>query len=218
MVSQTGLLAPQTSVSECLDRMTTGRGRSRPLATYRLQFHRGFRFDDGRKLVSYLRELGISTCYSSPILTSRSGSMHGYDITDHNQINPELGGEDQFRALVRELRQAGLGLLLDIVPNHMGVGQGNNPWWQDVLQNGQSSEFAGYFDIDWTPLKGELHGKVLLPILGDQYGDELDRGAIVLHLEHGAFYFRYYDRQLPIDPQTYTLIFEAIERAPGRLP
>jgi len=92
MVSQTGLLTPQTAVSECLSRMVAGTGRSRPLATYRLQFHRGFRFDEGRKLVPYLRDLGISTCYSSPILTARSGSMHGYDITDHNQINPELGG------------------------------------------------------------------------------------------------------------------------------
>src|SRR4051812_14187603 len=142
MVSQTGLVAPQTSVAECLDRMAAGTQRNRPLATYRLQFHRGFRFDDGRKLVSYLHALGISTFYSSPILNARTGSMHGYDITDHNQINPELGGEGEFRNLVRDLREAGMGLLLDIVPNHMGVGQGNNPWWQDVLQNGQASEFA----------------------------------------------------------------------------
>jgi (1->4)-alpha-D-glucan 1-alpha-D-glucosylmutase len=211
MVSQTGFLAPQTSVSECLDRMAAGAGRSRPVATYRLQFHRGFRFDDARKFVAYLHALGISHCYSSPILKSRPGSMHGYDIIDHNQINPELGGEDQFRSLVRDLRQAGLGLLLDVVPNHMGAGHGANPWWQDVLQNGQASEFANYFDIDWTPLKGELHGKVLLPILGDQYGDELDRGNIVLHFENDVFFFRYYDRLLPIDPQTYDLIFEPLD-------
>ncbi len=218
MVSQTGLLVPQTSVSECLDRMAAGATRSRPLATYRFQFHRGFRFDEGRKLIPYLHALGISTYYSSPILMSRAGSMHGYDITDHNQINPELGGEDQFRALVRDLRQSGLTLLLDIVPNHMGVGQGKTPWWQDVLENGQASEFANYFDIDWTPLKGELHGKVLLPFLGDQYGDELDRGAIVLHLDDGAFFIRYYDRQLPVDPQTYPLIFEPLDDLHGRVP
>src|SRR5512140_378965 len=115
MVSQTGLLAPASSVAECLDRMAAGKGRSRPLATYRLQFHRGFRFDDARKLVPYLHALGISHCYSSPILKSRAGSMHGYDITDHNQVNPELGGEEEFRNLVRDLRQAGLGLLLDVV-------------------------------------------------------------------------------------------------------
>ena len=216
MVMQSGLLAPATAVRDCLDRLAAGHGRSRPLATYRLQFHRGFRFDEARKLVSYLHALGISHCYSSPILQSRPGSMHGYDITDHNQVNPELGGEDEFRNLVRDLRQAGLGLLLDIVPNHMGVGYGSNPWWQDVLQNGQASEFATYFDIDWTPLKGELHGKILLPILGDQYGDELDRGAITLHFDNHAFFLRYYDRQLPIDPQTYPIVFEAFDDLRGR--
>ena len=102
MVSNTGLLAPQTTIAECLDRMAAGRERSRPLATYRLQFHSGFRFSDARKLVSYLYALGVSHCYSSPILKSRTGSMHGYDITDHNQINPEIGTEDDFRALVRD--------------------------------------------------------------------------------------------------------------------
>src|SRR5512132_1464108 len=141
MVSQTGLLTPQTTVAECLNRMVTGNERSRPMATYRLQFHSGFRFSDARKLVPYLHALGVSHCYSSPILKSRTGSMHGYDITDHNQINPEIGSEDEFRALVRDLRAAGIGLILDIVPNHMGVGHGTNPWWQDVLQNGQASEF-----------------------------------------------------------------------------
>ena len=211
MVTQSGVLTAQASVKECLDRFFAGHGRTRPLSTYRLQFHKGFRFEDARKLVPYLHALGISHCYSSPILKSRAGSMHGYDIVDHNQINPEIGTEDEFRAFVRDLRQAGIGLVLDIVPNHMGVGHGTNPWWQDVLQHGQASRFANYFDIDWRPFKGEMQGKVLLPILGDQYGDELERGNIKLAYEDGEFYCTYYEKRLPLDPQTFPLIFESFE-------
>jgi (1->4)-alpha-D-glucan 1-alpha-D-glucosylmutase len=206
-----GLPVVETSgLTECLDRLAATKGSNRPLSTYRVQFHRGFRFADARRLVPYLHALGISHCYSSPILQSRPGSLHGYDITDHNQLNPEIGTEEELQEFVRELKSAGMGLVLDTVPNHMGVGHGGNPWWQDVLENGQASRYAQFFDIDWKPLKNELHGKVLLPILGDQYGEELERGNIVLHFEDGVFFCTYYDKRLPIDPQTVPLIFEPL--------
>ncbi len=197
-------------LSECLDRLAATKGRNRPLSTYRLQFQRGFRFQDARYLVPYLHALGITHCYSSPILKSRPGSMHGYDITDHNQLNPELGTEEEFQDFVRELKSAGMGLVLDIVPNHMGVGHGSNPWWQDVLENGQASRYAQFFDIDWRPLKHELHGKLLLPILGSSYGEELERGNLVLQYADGVYFCLYYGYRLPIDPQTVPLIFESL--------
>ena len=218
MRAEEPVLTPETTgLAQCLDRLASGKDRTVPLATYRIQFHRGFRFADARKLVAYLHALGISHLYSSPILKSRAGSMHGYDITDHNLINPEIGTPPEFEGLVRDLRQASLGVVLDFVPNHMGVGHGTNPWWQDVLENGQASQFANYFDIDWTPLKSELHGKVLLPILGGQYGEELEQGHIVLQYENGVFFCAYYDKRLPLDPQTYPLIFEGLEDLRGRV-
>jgi (1->4)-alpha-D-glucan 1-alpha-D-glucosylmutase len=199
-----------TGLSECLDRLAATKGLNRPVSTYRLQFHSGFRFTDARRLVPYLYALGITHCYSSPILQSRPGSVHGYDITDHNRINPELGSEEEFQELIRELKAAGMGLVLDTVPNHMGVGHGGNPWWQDVLENGQASQYASFFDIDWEPLKAELRGKVLLPILGDQYGEELEQGRIRLDFADGVFFCRYYDKLLPLDVQTVPLIFEPL--------
>ena len=197
-------------LSECLDRLAASKGQRRPLSTYRLQFHRGFGFAEARRLVPYLHALGITHCYSSPILQSRAGSLHGYDITDHNRINPELGSEEGFRELVAELKAAGMGLVLDIVPNHMGIGYGTNPWWQHVLENGQASQYASFFDIDWEPLKAELRGKVLLPILGNQYGEELEQGRIRLDYADGVFFCTYYDKRLPVDPQTVPLIFEPL--------
>src|SRR5687767_11570368 len=155
-LTATGGLATPTELSECLDRLARLDGKDFPLATYRLQFHAGFTFADARKLVPYLHALGITHCYSSPILKARAGSEHGYDIIDHNAINPELGGEEGLRALAAELKSHAMGLLLDIVPNHMGVGLGSNEWWQDVLENGRASEYADFFDIDWEPVKPEL--------------------------------------------------------------
>lgn len=204
------LVAEASSLAECLDRLAARKHEGRPVATYRLQFHRGFRFEDARRLVAYLYDLGITHCYASPVLKARAGSAHGYDITDHNAINPEIGSEQDFRELVSELKSRGMGLVLDIVPNHMGVGHGTNPWWQDVLENGESSKFADFFDIDWYPLKAELRGKVLLPILSDQYGEELEQGHIVLHHDRGRFFMKYYDKHLPVDPQTVPLIFEPL--------
>ena len=143
------------------------------LATARLQFHAGFTLDDAVPLVPYLKRLGITHLYASPILKARPGSTHGYDIVDHGQINPELGGEPALRRLHAALRGAGLGLILDIVPNHMGVGGADNPWWLDVLEWGPESNYAGWFDIDWESDRRYLQGKLLVPFLGDQYGSVL---------------------------------------------
>ena len=154
MLNQSVVVVDEASgLRECLGRLAVRKERLRPLSTYRLQFNRAFRFSDARKLVGYLHELGVGTCYASPILKARAGSMHGYDITDHKRINPEMGTQEEFDELAAELKRHGMGLLLDVVPNHMGVGYGTNPWWQDVLQNGRASKFADFFDIDWNPLQ-----------------------------------------------------------------
>lgn len=180
-----------------------------PLASYRLQFNNGFTFNDARFIVPYLHELGISHCYASPILKARKGSSHGYDIVDHNALNPELGTPEEFQLFVETLHAHDMGLILDIVPNHMGIGGSDNAWWLNVLENGPASPYAEYFDIDWAPSAARIFSnKVLLPILGDYYGNVLDRGEIKLffHEEQGNFAARYYEHLLPIDPKTYPLI------------
>jgi (1->4)-alpha-D-glucan 1-alpha-D-glucosylmutase len=151
-----------------------------PLATYRLQFHKGFTFADAAALAPYLAKLGISDLYSSPIGTARAGSTHGYDQVDPTTINPELGGEAGFRALVAALKREGLGLILDIVPNHMAVGGADNRWWLDVLEQGEASRYAQMFDVDWRPADPALHGKVLAPFLGQPYPEALGSGALKL--------------------------------------
>src|SRR5512146_443982 len=211
MRSQTEPILYETSgISECLDRLTAHKIQLVPGATYRLQFNQEFGFRDAKALVPYLRALGISTCYASPLLEARTGSAHGYDITNHNKLNAEIGTEEEFHELAEELRTHNMGLLLDVVPNHLGVGYGTNPWWQDVLENGRASRFAAFFDIDWDPLKPELRNKVLLPILGDQYGEELETGKLALQYDDGRFIVRYYEKVLPLDPQTIPLIFEPL--------
>ncbi len=209
-ISNIEIVDKTSSLAQCLDELSTAKQESLPLATYRLQFNRNFRFEDGRRLVPYLHRLGVTHCYASPILKARSGSAHGYDIVDHNQINPEIGTEDELRALAHELKAHGMGLVLDTVPNHMGIGPGMNPWWQDVLQNGRASEHAGFFDIDWEPLKDELRNKVLLPILSSTYGDELESGKIKLSFEGGRFYISYFENVVHLDPQTIPIIFEPL--------
>lgn len=146
----------------------------------------------------YLDELGIGACYASPILRSRPGSRHGYDVCDHHVINPELGGDDGFARFASALRERGIGLILDVVPNHMGVGDLANHWWIDVLENGPASRFATYFDIDWHPSNPSLHAKVLLPVLGEFYGNVLERGEIQLAFEDGRFWLNYYSLRLPV--------------------
>jgi (1->4)-alpha-D-glucan 1-alpha-D-glucosylmutase len=175
--------------------------RRTPLSTYRLQLHRAFGFREAAALADYLAALGITDCYTSPILKARPGSAHGYDITDHNALNPELGGEAGYEAFVAALRANGLGHLLDFAPNHMGADAGANPWWRDVLENGPSSRYAEFFDIDWNSEKAELKNKVLLPILGAQYGAVLERGELKLVFERGRLSLLADGRSLPIDPQ-----------------
>ena len=211
MRSNPSVLITETSgISECLDRLAAQKRTVRPLSTYRLQFNAAFRFEDARRLIGYLHALGVSHIYSSPILKAREGSVHGYDIADHNSLNPEIGSYEELQDFVRELKNYGMGQVLDFVPNHMGIGLGSNSWWRDVLANGRASEFAEFFDIDWSPLKPELHNKLLLPVLGDQYGAELDAGHIRLVLEDDFFDILYYDKKLPIDPQTIPLIFDVL--------
>jgi (1->4)-alpha-D-glucan 1-alpha-D-glucosylmutase len=174
-----------------------------PVATYRLQFKGDFGFDAARRVLPYLRQLGISHIYSSPYFKARQGSGHGYDITDHNSFNPEVGSEEEYDALVGEMRKSGMGQILDIVPNHMCVESSDNSWWFDVLENGPSSTYASFFDIDWDPIKRELKNKVLLPILGDQYGAVLENRELQLVFHEGAFYLYYYEHKFPIIPKTY---------------
>jgi len=199
------MMDQSTGLCDCLERLASEKRGAIPLSTYRLQFNKDLRFEDARELIPYLGTLGISHCYCSPILKARAGSPHGYDIIDHNQLNPEIGTEEEFRRLATELKARGMGLLLDTVPNHMGVGAGDNPWWQDVLQNGRASAYADFFDIDWEPLKPELHNKVLLPILGNPYGEDLEAGHIQIAFEDSKLVAKYFDTVLPLDPQTISL-------------
>src|SRR4029077_1736180 len=176
-----------------------------PSATYRVQLNQDFRFADTFKILDYLHQLGISDLYLSPILASRKGSGHGYDVTDPTRINPELGSEEEFTALQAELQNRGMGLLLDTVPNHMAA-SAENPWWMDVLENGAQSAFAAFFDIEWHPHSRSLDGRILLPVLGRPFGEALDTGEIKLTLQEGRFYFQYFDSLFPLSPRSYHAI------------
>jgi len=180
-----------------------------PRATYRVQFGKEFGFDDAAALAPYLAQLGISHLYASPYLQARSNSKHGYDITDHNSLNTELGGYDAFQRMVRALRDNGLEHILDYVPNHMGVGGADNPLWLDVLEWGEDSRYARWFDVDWNSHPEYLNGKLLVPFLADQYGAELEAGRIELKFdaERGEFNVWPYDtHKLPVSPLTYAEI------------
>src|SRR3954468_23276451 len=173
-----------------------------PRATYRVQFNSGFTFEDARRIVPYLAELGISDLYASPILKARKGSGHGYDVVDANALNPELGTEQDFDALHEALQQHKIGLLLDVVPNHMAASP-ENTWWMSVLENGPHSRFLHYFDIDWSPVtaQGKTTTKVLLPILGRPYGEAVEAQEIKLGFDADGFYFAYFDHRLPLAPE-----------------
>jgi (1->4)-alpha-D-glucan 1-alpha-D-glucosylmutase len=177
----------------------------RPASTYRLQLHRGFGFDDAARVVPYLEALGVSDLYISPPLAAAPGSTHGYDVVDHGRINPELGGEEAFDRLAAACARCGMGILLDFVPNHMGIGPWNR-WWMDVLENGPSSVWAPAFDVDWRPIKAELAYKVLVPILGDQFGRVLEKGELVVGREGGALVVHYYDHVFPVAPRSVPLV------------
>ncbi|MFO0698221.1 MAG: malto-oligosyltrehalose synthase [Nitrospira sp.] len=176
------------------------------MSTYRVQLNRAFPFRAATAIVPYLKSLGITDCYTSSYLKATPGSAHGYDVVDPTVLNPELGTEEEYREFIRMLHAHGMGHILDVVPNHMGIGRSANPWWLDVLENGPSSRFAYLFDIDWHPVKRELENKVLLPILGDLYGTVLENQEIVLVYEEGRFFIWYYDHRLPVAPESSTAI------------
>lgn len=176
------------------------RRRSRG-STYRLQFNAQFTFRDATELIPYLHRLGVTHVYSSPYFVAQPGSPHGYDVCRHDQLNPEIGTAEDYAAFVAALRAHDIGQVLDVVPNHMAASSAN-PWWMDVLENGLSSPFAHFFDIDWQPVKDELAGKVLLPILGEQYGSALEAGQLLVGLVDGGFVLHYFDHVLPIGPKT----------------
>ncbi|HEV7922662.1 MAG TPA: malto-oligosyltrehalose synthase, partial [Thermoanaerobaculia bacterium] len=178
-----------------------------PLATYRLQFNAGFTFDHARRIAAYLAELGISDLYASPILKARKGSAHGYDVVDANALNPELGSEDDFEQLHKELQQRELGFLLDVVPNHMAASP-ENSWWMSVLENGPHSRYLHYFDIDWSAVtaQGKTTNRVLLPILGKPYGEAVEAQEIKLGFDEEGFFFAYFDHRLPLAPESYRIV------------
>ena len=194
------------------------RGRI-PRATYRVQLNAGFTFKDLTAIVPYLAALSFSHVYCSPYFRARAGSAHGYDVVDHNSFNPEIGCREDFDQLVAVLRAHGMGHILDIVPNHVGVMGSDNAWWMDVLENGQASIYADYFDIDWNPANAALADKVLVPALAEPYGVVLERGELELRFERdlGSFAIHYHEHRMPLDPRTYPRILDAvlaIERNP----
>ncbi|MDG6402209.1 alpha-amylase family glycosyl hydrolase, partial [Pseudomonas quasicaspiana] len=182
-------------------------------ATQRLQFHKDFTLDDAVALVPYFASLGISHIYASPLLKARAGSMHGYDVVDPRVINPELGGEPALRRLVSALHEKGMGLILDIVSNHMAVGGNDNPWWLDLLEWGRRSPYADFFDIQWHSPDPLLKGQLLLPFLSTDYGTVLQAGEIPLRFDpdHGVFYIEHYQHHFPINPGTYGPLLESDE-------
>lgn len=174
-----------------------------PSSSYRLQLSGHLRFDEVRDLVGYFSDLGIGAVYLSPFFRAAKGSTHGYDVVDPRQLDPSLGSEEDFGSLAEDLREHGLGMIVDIVPNHMGIADSHNVWWQDVLENGPGSTFAKYFDIDWNPPKEALRGKVLLPVLGDQFGRVVEEGQLQLAYQDQRFVVCYFEHAFPTDPRSW---------------
>jgi (1->4)-alpha-D-glucan 1-alpha-D-glucosylmutase len=181
-----------------------------PVATYRLQFNHDFTIEKAEAIIGYLYKLGISDCYASPLLAARAGSMHGYDVTDHSRLNSEIGTNEQLAEFTASLKRHGMGLMMDLVPNHMCIADTSNAWWKDILENGPGSQFSGYFDIDWQPPKEDISNQVLLPMLGDQYGRVLENQEIQLHYQRGGFIAKYYETELPVTPRTWILILKPV--------
>ena len=173
-----------------------------PSSTYRIQLNQGFRFSDALRILDYLHDLGITDLYLSPVLASRKGSNHGYDVIDPTRVDPELGSEEEFTLLQTELQNRGMGLLLDIVPNHMAA-SAENPWWMDLLENGSQSAFAAYFDVDWNSSAPGLHGRILLPTLGRPFGEALESGELKLVYNDGRFFIQYFELLFPVSPRSY---------------
>ena len=204
------LAVPAAQEAGALTHRPAGTSAVIPRATYRLQLNAGFTFKDATALVPYLSELGISHVYCSPYFKARPGSVHGYDVVDHNSLNPEIGTRRDFDDLVEALRARNMGHILDFVPNHVGIMGADNAWWMDVLENGKASRFADFFDIDWSPPNPALADKLLVPALGDPYGTILERGELKLKYEPelGSFAVFYFQHRFPIDPRTYPVLIE----------
>jgi (1->4)-alpha-D-glucan 1-alpha-D-glucosylmutase len=187
-------------------------GPAIPRATYRLQLNAGFTFRDATAIVPYLAALGISHVYCSPYFRARSGSQHGYDVVDHNSFNPEIGDRADFERFVAALREHGMGHIVDIVPNHVGILGADNDWWMDLLENGEASSYAGFFDVDWAPSNPDRAHKVLVPVLADPYGTVLERAELDLRFEpaSGSFAVFYQSHRLPLDPRTYPRILDRV--------
>src|ERR1700682_4565686 len=171
-------------------------------ATHRLQFNKDFTLQAATSLLDYLFDLGVTHVYASPIFRSRPGSSHGYDVIDPTRLNPEIGSEADFSLFQEGLRKRGMGLILDVVPNHMSASS-ENAWWMDALENGPASAYASYFDIDWHPPSRNLDGKILLPVLGKPFGEVLDSGALKLVFQDGKFIVQYYDASFHLVPKSY---------------
>ncbi|HEY9443263.1 MAG TPA: alpha-amylase family glycosyl hydrolase, partial [Gemmatimonadales bacterium] len=187
------------------------------LSTYRLQLHGGFTLTDARALVPYLSRLGVSHIHCSPLLRSRRGSTHGYDVVDPTMLDPELGTDADLAALHQALAERGMGLVVDIVPNHMAASQ-ENPAWEDVLAHGPASRYARWFDIAWRASEPDLRSRVLLPVLGDPRSQVLQRGEITLVVDHGVPRVRYFDHGFPLDPSTLPVVLRpALARCRDRL-
>ncbi|MEP7312681.1 MAG: alpha-amylase family glycosyl hydrolase, partial [Pseudomonadota bacterium] len=188
-----------------------------PRATYRLQLNLGFTFQDATRLVPYLAALGISHVYCSPYFRARPGSQHGYDIVDHNSLNPELGTRADFDAFVDALRAHDMGHIVDFVPNHVGIMGSDNAWWTDVLENGRASRYGDFFDIDWAPPNPTLANKLLVPVLGGPYGSVLEACELRLQYEAalGSFAVFYHEHRFPLDPCTYPVVLETALLQPG---
>ena len=193
-------IALAVSLASCLDLVSAARI---PLSTYRLQFNNRFTFRDARAIVDYLHALGISDCYASSYLKAVPGSPHGYDVADPTRLNPDIGTDEDYWDWIEALRSRGMGHVLDLVPNHMGIAKSANPWWLDVLENGPSSRFAHFFDIEWHPVKDELADKVLIPILGDQYGAVLERRSCSSPIGTARSSSATTTTSLPIAPDTF---------------
>jgi (1->4)-alpha-D-glucan 1-alpha-D-glucosylmutase len=200
------------------DEYSGDRPRYVPVSTYRLQVYQQFPLTAATAIVPYLARLGVDVCYTSPYFTAAPGSTHGYDVANHNEINPEVGGAEAHTAFAAAIAAAGMGHVVDFVPNHMGIGTGNNARWNDLLENGPSSPAAIFFDVDWSPVKAELHAKLLLPILGDQYGNVLERGELQLAFQDGLLVLRYFEQVLPLNCREAPRVFTgAIESATAAL-
>lgn len=202
LVTRDGNLS-QAAVSDFIRRKSGA--ASIPSSVYRLQLNRDLTFRKAAEIIPFLSKLGIEAVFCSPYLQAAPGSMHGYDITDPQRLNPEIGSEEDFQHFCKTLKDHGMEQILDVVPNHMGI-SGNNRLWMDVLENGPGSLYARFFDIDWQPVKPELKDKVLLPVLGDYYGKVLENGELRPAFTNGGFEIRYYDHVFPISPETYPLI------------